>query len=74
MISKKQLIVSWIDCAKDGPVYPPSQSIFVTFSSVCLCLSHICMAPSRSVIFAAEILTKTVMIFWHVGTPYLRVL
>ncbi len=52
MISTEQSIVSFIDWANDGPVYPPSQSICVTLFNVFLCLSHILIAPFRSVIFA----------------------
>ncbi|PGS63934.1 hypothetical protein COC69_31115 [Bacillus cereus] len=60
MISTEQSIVSFIDCTNDGLVYPPSQSIFIALSNDFLCLSHVWMAPSRSVRFA--VVTSMVLI------------
>ncbi|PGS74408.1 hypothetical protein COC69_23245 [Bacillus cereus] len=34
-----QSIVSFINCANDGPVYSPSQNIFVTLFNTFVCLS-----------------------------------
>ncbi|EJP84927.1 hypothetical protein IC3_04749 [Bacillus cereus VD142] len=75
MTSTEQSIVSFIDCANDGPVYPPSQSIFVTL----LTYTNVITVPSlrtivsvRFELFYMSIMAGVIAVFcWNMGNRYI---